>query len=414
MTDIARRLADELHSAVAARFDGLVNDAASSSTRLLFAAVGRAVDPQQLDQPTSAGTREATSTFVDCLPAPGTTFIPQAGTFSDAYESLVTFARPRDSLPEDVAATVTAQIAMARKRFDHARLGRLGAAVQYVPTEQDPPRWFDAAGLHWTHLAVSDQSAPPTEPPAPDSPAPSWDFRVPDSAASLDAWVHALPGAAPVALEPVERRLLASRELRLVAAEPASRAFVPMEPSPRALRGSPGLRLEPQPIGIDALPLQHRNLSAGMRLLSRPEILQRLVEETSPVPTTSSSFSLELDYVLVNLQRVWLQTGWLESDEWHIPGFEPGEVSAGNPVAAGQQLPAFPVGFIAVKNVLVRAEWSEADTANLASAAGIGPFGMVGGGFSADAGTLAIPGVQAMAWLCQVPPKLPPDPPSAA
>jgi hypothetical protein len=87
-------------------------------------------------------------------------------------------------------------------------------------------------------------------------------------------------------------------------------------------------------------------------------------------------------------------------------------VSAADPAVPGQQIPAIPVAFVAVKDVVVRADWSGADAAALPGAAGLGPFVMAGAGFSAQSGTLSIPGVQAIAYVCEVPRLLPPRPPA--
>jgi hypothetical protein len=410
MTDVAERLTSELHDAVAARFDGLPG-AAANSMRLLFAAVGRPVDPLQFTLPSTSATLEVTSTFVDCIPAPGIAFTPRAGSFSDSYDSLLDAAEPVDGLPEAVSETVAGQLAAARRRFDNSQVARFSAPILYAPTQQDPVRWFDPAGTHWTRLSVSEQSGPPppsqTPPFIPESPPPPWEFKVPRKAESLDAWMRELPERRGIPLAARERALLADGEIRVNAIRP-SREPVMAPGASRELQALPrGRALE-----RDGLVLQ-RHLAEGVRVLGRPEILETLVQECAPVPTTSTSFALDLDYCLVTLQRHWLRTDWLESDEWYVPGYESGEVSAGDPTVADQQLAAFPVAFVAVKNVVVRANWSATDGSSVSKAAGLGPFVMASAGFTGETGTLTIPGVQVIAWLCQVPPQLPPARPAA-
>jgi 2-oxoglutarate dehydrogenase E2 component (dihydrolipoamide succinyltransferase) len=74
----------------------------------------------------------------------------------------------------------------------------------------------------------------------------------------------------------------------------------------------------------------------------------------------------------------------------------------------GQIVPAIPTGFIVVKDVLIKANWSDADAAHASSAASFGPFINIESHFDTGSGTYVIKGMQILAWLCEVPPFLPP------
>jgi nucleoid-associated protein YgaU len=64
-----------------------------------------------------------------------------------------------------------------------------------------------------------------------------------------------------------------------------------------------------------------------------------------------------------------------------------------------------PVGFVAVRNLTISAQWSAEDSANLGSVTDFGPF-QVG---ASDGQTLTHAGLQVVAWLLQRLPELPPS-----
>jgi hypothetical protein len=144
-------------------------------------------------------------------------------------------------------------------------------------------------------------------------------------------------------------------------------------------------------------------------IAARPTaLLSALVEEAQPAPATGDGFSLELDYCWVGLDRIWLDQVLLGTLGWQVPGTAPGSFSAGDPDRPDQAVPVVPVGFVVVKDVVITANWSSQDGTERSSAAGLGPFLLAGSTFAAGTGELRIPGPQIIAWMCEVPPMLPP------
>lgn len=62
---------------------------------------------------------------------------------------------------------------------------------------------------------------------------------------------------------------------------------------------------------------------------------------------------------------------------------------------------------LVVKNVNITANWSQEDLARIqGTAAALGPFSLVN--YKFNNGALSAPGMQIIAWVCQVMPALPP------
>lgn len=167
------------------------------------------------------------------------------------------------------------------------------------------------------------------------------------------------------------------------------------------------VRVARVPEAVAARPsLRERGITAV--IAARPALLPVLVQESTPAPATGSGFSLELDYCWVTLDRVWLDQVLLSTPGWQVAGAAPGSYSAGDLDTPGQAVPAVPLGFAVVKDVTITANWSSADATARSAAAGLGPFLLAGSQFAAGSGTLRIPGMQIIAWMCEVPPVLPP------
>jgi hypothetical protein len=67
-----------------------------------------------------------------------------------------------------------------------------------------------------------------------------------------------------------------------------------------------------------------------------------------------------------------------------------------------------PTAFIAVKNLVIEAAWSDSDVAARANAAAFGPFSLLGLSTD-DKNAMHCPGLQIIAWICSLQPQLPPD-----
>jgi hypothetical protein len=357
--EIARLLASTLHDAIAAELPAPVGTGPGATT-VLFESPGRAVAPADFTKGNAVANRQAASLFVDRVPAPGTTFVEASYSFSSIYGELAGSAQPASTLTADEQAVVAKRVANARKLVENSKIGMVGGpAVSYLPTDQAPVTWWDAAGPQWSTLRTADSPPPPANPPI-TPPQLSW-------------YMAAKRGEGPPIIPPPP-------EMFAAIVDPPT--TVPTEDSEAAAQ---------------------------------------------PAPSTSTDISVQLDYCYVTLRRAWLDPLWFRGPGWAIPGYGPNSIAAGNPAADGQLLAATPVGFVAMKNVAISANWSAADMNLVPDAVSYGPFRVEGAGFtgsdtSANAlaatgsdastrATLQIPGTQIIAWACEIPQAMPPAQP---
>ncbi|MBW9051117.1 hypothetical protein [Rhizobium mesosinicum] len=130
-----------------------------------------------------------------------------------------------------------------------------------------------------------------------------------------------------------------------------------------------------------------------------------LASTTSARPS-SSKFSVQFDYCLVRFDRPWWDDMFLSRRDWQLSGYGAGELSSGKASQPKDPLTLVTVGMLVVKNLAISANWSDADLATLPRSTSLGPFCIAASTF--HSGSLARAGHQVIAWLCQVPPSLPP------
>ena len=351
MADIGEQLAGTLESVVRGTVGELGPD-----TVLLTCEVGR---PVTLEASTAqpAILRQRASDFVDCLPQPGDHgFVPELDAFTSRYESLLTGATRRPGLADDVGAAVDRLLAAAKQRFEQSRAARLDAPASYWETVQEPTDWYLSGGSHWQRITVGEGTSP--------APRPQWQRH---------QWRWRVPIFRPEGEETM------ARGGKWAGATTALAARVAPAASTGSVRAA----------------------------LAEPASVRAVIEESEPVPPTSSGFRIDMSYAVVSLRRTWLDTSWWSNPHWHIPGVAEGGWSAGDVSIADQLLAAVPVAMVVVKDVTITASWSRDDAARLdALPTTLGPFALAGG--SVTDGTMSIPGQQVIAWLCKVPPALPP------
>ncbi|MER8692084.1 hypothetical protein NKI77_07895 [Mesorhizobium opportunistum] len=133
-----------------------------------------------------------------------------------------------------------------------------------------------------------------------------------------------------------------------------------------------------------------------------------ILASTTSTRPSSSKFSVRFDYCVVRFDRPWWDDMFLSRRDWQLAGYQAGELCSG---AAGQPkdpLTMVTVGMLVVRNLAISANWSQADLAMLPRSTSLGPFCIAASTFDAASGALTRKGHQVIAWLCQVPPALPP------
>ncbi len=110
----------------------------------------------------------------------------------------------------------------------------------------------------------------------------------------------------------------------------------------------------------------------------------------------------------MRLDRPWWADTFLERRDWRLPGFGPGQISTGSAAEPAGEITLITIGMLVIRNLTITARWSAADLAALPRSTSLGPFCIAAGTFDRATGTLTRKGMQAAAWLCSVPARLPP------
>ncbi|MCV7221178.1 hypothetical protein [Mycolicibacterium elephantis] len=147
---------------------------------------------------------------------------------------------------------------------------------------------------------------------------------------------------------------------------------------------------------------------AAIDVLAEVSVIDSVLAGTTSEKSTSSNFSVRFDYCLVRFDRPWWDDAFLARNDWQVPGYEAHQLSSGRGAEPHDPLTLITVGMLVVRNLRVTAEWSESDIDALPRSTSLGPFCIAAAEFDSATGTLSRDGHQAIAWLCQVPPPLPP------
>jgi hypothetical protein len=121
-------------------------------------------------------------------------------------------------------------------------------------------------------------------------------------------------------------------------------------------------------------------------------------------------------YLRVNIERAWLNPRLFRLAGWSLGGIPAGTFSNGSTENNPGVFPLLPIGFVAVRDVKISGDWTDADKARAQAAtsggvsAAFGPFTLAAGGAvhaGFDGSTLTVPGIQIIAWICSPVPMLP-------
>jgi 2-oxoglutarate dehydrogenase E2 component (dihydrolipoamide succinyltransferase) len=171
---------------------------------------------------------------------------------------------------------------------------------------------------------------------------------------------------------------------------------------------SPGLLdLRPQ-AGPDFPQLVDSPDLSRLRSMITSETLQKMIGATTPQEVKTEGFTVTFDYTIVTFERPWWDEVFLAVPGWRVPGFTPGQLATGAVArTASQFITLITCGMVVIRNLEIRAAWEGSDLESAPSAASLGPFCIAGAEWNEQA--LRRPGLQAIAWLCQVPPVIPPN-----
>jgi hypothetical protein len=374
----------------------------------------------------------------------------------DLYEILISGAIPVNSTPTDIASNPTNKLfADAQYEFVQARRGLYDDPnAFYYPCIATPGNWYDELSTHhWATLTIKSSDVKPVTPNSAFMKAGGaalvnkgvWKLRptpansaiiatnlehaiatkVPPSAVSksaisvrmltkpltaqlTDAGRLASMGSSSVMHNPPGSGIAAISPDRLAAAR-ANTIFTHKNvPVSSYVDVRTRLRLPHKPLDLTRPGMDLNRLTISDRLALKSLIDEQLPAE--PASTSSDGFSISFKYCRVNIQRQWLKLALLSTKNWYMCATKAGEYSTGTIESNPGIFPLLPISFIAIRDLKITANWSAEDRKNLANASSFAFFDVQGSTLNAN--TLEVAGLQVLAWISKLMPKLPPGSPS--
>jgi hypothetical protein len=364
------------------------------------------IDPAQPEAGYSAVlAREKVSVLANRVPVDGGDGV-HVTLSSDSFDSfyfdrLLTAAEPFIPAGSDATDSESIITAFSRMKSRGQQLWKdltlessSGLRLSFRPVEATPTTWYDRTRDDvWTRTSFT-----LTGDPRPQAPPAKWMLRPSDAA-----------------LRQLMTTELAERPVAAVAhtafATPVTSAI---GVSDLATVRWPGLLAINTPATAAtvavARPLSGSmiaRLNLGNRVDLRKRLMLRQVIDKAAVSQEVKTDRVEVsfDYCLVTLQRPWYLDSFMYDRTWRVPNQPAGGLT--RPGDAGN-VSAVPVGFVAIRNLRIQANWSDQDRANAQGAMSFGPFDISASYGSNEVGQ---PGVQVIGWMIQQLPALPPNPP---
>lgn len=427
-------LATGLQQFFATRFP-LDGDDGPGSVLLVFDNLGRPLAPQEFAGSGTDAARDLLShqraaDLADQLPAGNALkrgwYLPRGGSrLSRWYANVLRgSAGPPVSAGETDLAAFEAAKASALRQLDLNRLVAVsgtaaagpggtvaasGTFDTYYATSMSPPDWFDEGSTSWNtyQIAAGDRPAP-VAPTAGPVAAPRFSFMVAEDP-NLPEIVRYVQYATATEPDPPD--------------QPDPTWSLLQDNGLLTRLGSSGVkddllvagkaRVDPTIFRMDtmaATPLLDRTLAAHTHLdaaFASQAAVPAVVDAITPTAATSGDFAVQFEYCLVRLDRPWWDDTFLHRHDWRLPGYEPGQISTGSAADPTGEITLITIGMLVIRNLSITASWSPADLAALPRSTSLGPFCIAAGNFDQASGTLTRKGMQAAAWLCLVPTKMP-------
>jgi hypothetical protein len=138
--------------------------------------------------------------------------------------------------------------------------------------------------------------------------------------------------------------------------------------------------------------------------ISKKLVVNQFIGDYAPTQSVSTdSISISCDYCLVKVDRLWWKSIFSDSTSWCIPAVSKGQVTTSGPAG---NLPLMPIGFVAIRNLVIEANWTAEDVTNASSATDFGPFKV---NANIVNNKLTHEGLQIIGWLLEKMPDLPPN-----
>jgi hypothetical protein len=162
-----------------------------------------------------------------------------------------------------------------------------------------------------------------------------------------------------------------------------------------------------QPVAVQAVqeaiaePIFDRSRLIGRNWELQQIVNEHIFQQSQTETIKSSQISVSFDYCWVNIDRSWFYNPYLQMRNWYIPGLQAGDST--------RALSAVPIAVLLVRNLRIQSDWQSQELQSVQSSVALGPFSLVGRSIEQGTGAIVQPGMQVMAWACQVMPTLPPS-----
>ena len=350
-----------------------------------------------------AAALEEVSHFTDELPeVVGGVYTHTLRTISFTYGGMLDAAEPSSAAS---LVTFTDFKSRAQKAYQ-GTIGSFDGPTPYLPTYPTPVDWYDLSNAaNWQSYSYDASAKAPA--PAPVAPNVRMQWRiVPQEMRPLILQQRNQEGPpAPGGVRhPMFMRetMVSNQAAGVRAAEPAAQVM-PMRARMVSNQAIATHVVEPAAASPQLSPVTSIKevRFTGLRSVAS------IATQTQSQPVETPKFTMSFDYCLVRLRRPWLSGDLLATPGWYVPGAHGGDYASGPPANTGA-FAVIPTAFIAVKNLVIDANWSDSDVAARANAAAFGPFSLLGPPTD-DKNSVRNPGIQVIAWICSVQPQLPPD-----
>lgn len=346
--------------------------------------------------------------------------------FYQLLSQSIPFAKNDDPDKEIIINAVSKIISDAKNEYEKSSLARQGVATLFRASYASPDHWYDSTKNEiWTSHNFQAGDATPSATDDKDQKSRLWKLKVNDAVLKniLD-----LKNTDPVKPAVLYDKVLFMKKnpglSTIKVATPVSGTAHPIAHIATPARRASGTIIRDHRSGrTEPIVRDHRDEKTGgnndavsksvktafrdLNLKQRYVVNQFIKINAPTQPATTNSIKISFDYCKVDIRRPWLFNAFLNNRSWFIPGIKKGQLStAGNDTA----LAVLPIGFIAIKNLNIEANWSDTDIAHSKEATDFGPF-------EVDAGMvnnkLTHQGIQIIGWMLQQMPELPPvDPPN--
>jgi 2-oxoglutarate dehydrogenase E2 component (dihydrolipoamide succinyltransferase) len=417
-------IASGIHAFFKAKVPGTGGDSPGDML-LVFDALGVPLHPNEFGASATPGQQEVFASqraaqLADQLPAAnvltGGVFLPRTGSRLSRWYEMALSSSEATATADPALSAFERRKSDALTSFEQNRLLDVampgsgidpgGVHDHHQATSMSPRGWFRPDAEVWSAFTQSEAS------PAP-APGPG---AVPLDPLPIPPFVIRVPPDEPDPL--VQQWLSNARDFAVLPTRPDP--VIPVDPG---IGVDPGIDIGVRERAIDVSPVRDRLFDRAplgdqdpllVRTTLREPFSAELVDQpailaaTNEIPVQTAGFSVSFEYSIVTFDRPWWDDVFLSARGWRVPDFAAGELATGKAsLTSGQFITLVTAGMVVIRRLAISASWETSDRAAAQAAMSLGPFCIAGAEFVNE--TLTRPGLQVIAWICQVPPLLPPN-----